>query len=675
MPITHLPLLAGAAPPILSEMVALLVVSIVSAYLCLRLKLVPIAGFLLAGVLIGPNALGLVRDVALVEDLAEIGVILLLFAIGVEFSLEKLARLGRAILIGGGIQTLGTLGIVAVALVLLGVPWSYALFTGGLVALSSTAIVLTLLQQRKETDTPFGKLSLSVLLFQDFAVIVFVMVLPLIANQGGSVGEGLLTLLRAVLVIVSVILAARFVVPRILERVASTQNSDLFLLTIVAIVGVTAWLVALAEVSMALGAFVAGIVVSESRFSEKALSDILPLKTVFNAVFFVSVGMLLDPRYAFDHAGLVLGIVAGVMVLKILITGGAVLALGYPIRSAAAVGLGLAQIGEFSFVLDRAGASLGLSPAGLGAEGSQAFIAVSVVLMLLTPFMVSVGPRFGMWMQGRFRAKTSPELQPDELQSHTREDHVIVVGFGPAGKRLSDVLTESGIPFVVIDMNPVAERKATGVPFLLGDATREHILDHAGVKEAKLLVIAINDREATRAIVARARVMNPTLQIIVRTRFLSEIEILHRAGADVVVPEELETTVRLFSHVLGAYMVPPERIEEHVRTLRSGDYQILRGSIQEAHLMVLQGLDEEGLHTRAVLVRPGAPIVGKTLAEANLRQQYGITVLAIRRGTRTIGSPDGLFVLEAGDRLVLIGLAKNFAACADQFRAPVSEMP
>lgn len=542
-------------------------------------------------------------------------------------------------------------------------------------ALSSTAIVLTLLQQRKETDTPFGKLSLSVLLFQDFAVIVFVMVLPLIANQGGSVGEGLLTLGRAVLVIVGVILAARFVVPRILERVASTQNSDLFLLTIVAIVGVTAWLVALAEVSMALGAFVAGIVVSESRFSEKALSDILPLKTVFNAVFFVSVGMLLDPRYAFENAGLVLGIVAGVMVLKILITGGAVLALGYPIRSAAAVGLGLAQIGEFSFVLDRAGASLGLSPAGLGAEGSQAFIAVSVVLMLLTPFMVTAGPKFGMWVQGKLRAKDAQEPTPEVPKDNTREDHVIVVGYGPAGKRLSDVLTESGIPYVVIDMNPVAERKATDVPFLLGDATREHILDHAGVKEAKLLVIAINDREATRAIVARARVMNPTLQIIVRTRFLSEIEILHRAGADVVVPEELETTVRLFSHVLGAYMVPPERIEEHVRTLRSGDYQILRGSIQEAHLMVLQGLDEEGLHTRAVLVRPGAPIVGKTLAEANLRQQYGITVLAIRRGTRTIGSPDGLFVLEAGDRLVLIGLAKNFIACADQFRAPVSEMP
>jgi CPA2 family monovalent cation:H+ antiporter-2 len=664
-----LPLLA-AAPPFLAEMVVLLVVSVVIAYLSLRLKLVPIAGFLIAGVLIGPGAFGLVQDRELIEGMAEIGVILLLFSIGVEFSIEKLNRIRRAIFVGGGVQTFGTVALTTVVLMALGVSWNAALFTGFLVGLSSTAIVLSLLAERGETDTPTGSLSLAVLIFQDFAVILMVLFVPILAGGASSPIDALLVLGRALLVIVVAVVAARKIVPMLLERVAHTRRPELFLLTVVALCFGIAWLVALADVSVALGAFIAGLVVSESRYSDQALGEILPLRTVFNAVFFVSVGMLLDLFYVFENPLTVVAIGLAVLLVKAVVAGAAVVVLKYPVRVAAAVGLTLAQIGEFSFVLERAGEMQGLYPAGLE-EGSQAFIAVSVLLMIATPFLVSAGAPVGAWLArtrlGRWGREPAPPPAP------ALEDHTIVVGYGPAGQRLAGVLRDSGIPYVIVELNPAATARADGHEHvLIGDASRAHLLEAAAIERAKLLVLATSDADANLRIAYQAKHHNPTLQVVARARYLSQVEPLHAAGADIVVPEELETTVRLFSHVLGAYMVAPDEIEAYARALRAGDYQVLRGSIQEAHLMVLQGFDEDGLHTRAVMVREGAPVAGKTLAELHLRGRHHLTVLAVRRGVRTFGSPAGSFRLQPGDRLVLIGQALDFADSAPLFR-PVDE--
>ncbi|MEM6648127.1 MAG: cation:proton antiporter [Bacteroidota bacterium] len=667
-----LPVLA-ASIPFLNEMVALFVVCVIIAYICYRLNLVPIAGFLIAGVLIGPNALGLVYDQELVDILAEVGVVLLLFTIGIEFSLEKLSRLGRAIFVGGGVQVGVTIGLVVMLLALFDVPWQAGVYTGCLVALSSTAIVLGLLSERGESDAPAGRLSLAVLIFQDLAIVVMVLLVPILAGTGGTTMELLGVLGTAVLLILAVILFARRIVPWILEQIARTRRPELFLLTIVAICFGTAAISAVAGVSLALGAFLAGLVVSESEYSEQALSDILPLRTVFNAVFFVSVGMLLDVRFLIANPLLVLGAAAFVVVLKLVITTGSILLLGYPIRIAAASGLVLAQIGEFSFVLERAGRAAGLTPAGLGETGAQTFIAVTVLLMLLTPFMMQAAPKLGDRLMRtplrRFGHDQEDELSQD-ADAHTMEDHVIVVGYGPAGRRLAQVLHDVQIPFIVIEMNPesVEEMREAGIHAIYGDASSRHLLEHAGIHKAKLVVVVISDPRATPRIIQAAHMINPTAQVVARARFLSSVDLLQAYGADIVVPEELETTVRLFSHVLGAYMIPPDVIEEHIRTLRADDYRILRGSIQEAHLMVLQGLDEEGLHTRAVAVRKGAPVEGQTLGELHLRRDFGITVLAVRRQGKTVGNPDGAFRIHVGDRLVLVGRADQFAACADLFR-------
>lgn len=671
------PLAAGPTLPFLGELVALFLAAALIAYLCHRIHLVPIAGFLVTGAIVGPGLLGLVEDQELIDMLAEVGVILLLFTIGLEFSLEKLSRIGRAIFVGGGLQVAGTVALVAGLAAAFGVGGAAGVYTGCLVALSSTAIVLGLLADRAEMDTPLGRLSLAILIFQDLAIIVMVLLVPVLSGGGESPLGVLGALVQAVALVAAVVLLARKVVPPVLGRVAETRRQEIFILAVVAICFGTAWLTSLVGVSLALGAFLAGLVVSESHYAEHALSEILPFRTVFNAVFFVSVGMLLDLGFVLANPLLILGAAAAVLVVKTLLTAGSVLALGYPMRVAGGAALTLSQIGEFSFVLERAGRAAGLSPASLGATGEQVFIAVTVLLMLATPFLVQAGPKAGEWLQGSLLGRLGAgDIDPATDGAATPlEDHVVIVGYGPAGRHLAGVLKQREIPFVVVEMNPqsVHELKEEGTHRVLyGDASRPHILEAAGIARAKLCAVVINDARAARRITQLAHHENPTLQLVVRTRFLAEVEPLHAAGAEVVVPEELEATVRIFAHVLRAYLLPQGEIRRHERALRADDYQLLRGGpgsdLGEAQQMVLEGLTDEGLHIRAVAVRPGAPAAGQTLEALSLRRAHHITVLTVRRDHQTISAPAGDFQIEAGDRLVLMGTAARFEQCGGLFR-------
>ncbi|MEM1055244.1 MAG: cation:proton antiporter [Bacteroidota bacterium] len=665
--------LAAAPLPFVGELAALFAAGVLVAYLCYRVRLVPIAGFLLAGVAVGPNALGLVTDLELVQQIAEVGVILLLFSIGVEFSLKEMARLARPIFVGGGVQVGLTIAVVAGIALALDVPFGASVFTGFLVAMSSTAIVLKVLAERAESDTPVGRISLAMLLFQDIIIVVMALLVPILAGEGGT-GLGIVWALgKAALVIVAVLIGARRVVPWFLDRVARTRRTELFLLAVAAICLGVGWVASLAGISIALGAFLAGLLVSESDYAEHALSEVLPLQTLFTAAFFLSVGMLLDPAFLIQNLGFVLLAAVGVLVLKATIAAIGARVIGYPMGVALAGGLALGQVGEFSFVLAIEGLEVGLTPFALGDAGSQGLIAVTVVLMIATPFLIAIAPKVAAL--GRKVEATTSGGGGGHGHGVDLEDHTIVIGYGPAGRRLARVLADVGIPYAVNDLNPTSlgDAREDGAPAIFGDASREPILKSLGIEGAKLLVIAINDRDATRRIAAVARHLNPTLQILARTRFLADVEGLTRAGADVVVPEELETTVRLFSQVLGSYLVPKDEIERQVAAVRQDDYGILRGSIQEAHLMVLQGLDEEGLHTRAVAVREGAPAAGQTLADLALRQDHGITVMAVRRGRQTVGNPAGGFRVEPGDRLVMVAEAAQFAESADLFRAPPAE--
>jgi CPA2 family monovalent cation:H+ antiporter-2 len=426
-----IPFLAAAVPPFLTDVVALLLAAAAVAYVSHRLGLMPIVGFLLAGVLIGPHALGLVRDESVIEAAAEIGVLLLLFTIGIEFSLAKLARITRLIFVGGGLQVGLATAAVAALLLAFGVDWRVGVFTGFLTALSSTAIVTKLLGDRGETNTAAGQASVGVLIFQDLAVIVMVLLVPALGGQGGSPLEVAWALAKAALIIALVLVVARRLMPPVLEAVARTCSPELFLLTVIAICFGTAWLVGLAGVSIALGAFLAGLVVSESRFSEHAFSEILPLQILFSATFFVSVGLLLDVGYMLTHLPMVLLVIGVVLAVKLATTGVAVRAAGRAVPVAGATALLLAQVGEFSFVLERAGREVGLTPMGMGEAGSQSFIAATVLLMALTPVFAPWAGRLGRRLEVMMTTRAAdaePEPSPEHF-AHL-ENHVIVTGYG-----------------------------------------------------------------------------------------------------------------------------------------------------------------------------------------------------------------------------------------------------
>jgi CPA2 family monovalent cation:H+ antiporter-2 len=640
----------------LTDAVALVVAGAVIAYVCFRLGLVPIVGFLVAGVMIGPNALGLVRDRALVDAAAEVGVMFLLFTIGIEFSLEKLAEMKTAIFAGGGLQVaLASLGTLLLLLAF-GVDWRSGLFTGFLVALSSTAIVLKLLADRNETTTAHGRIGLGILVFQDLAVVVMVLVVPMLGGTGGSGLAIVWALAKAGAIIAGVLLVARRLMPVVLEQVARTCSPELFLLTVIAICFGTAFLTNLAGVSLSLGAFLAGLVVSESRFSQHALGEILPLQILFSATFFVSVGMLLDLGFLMTHLPLVALGIGTVLLVKVLTTGASVLALGERAPVAVAAGLMLAQVGEFSFVLERAGGAVGLSPAGLGGAGSQAFIAATVVLMVLTPFLTAAGAAGARRVSRRIPVPDDAVSGP-ALEGPRRENHVVVAGYGQAARRLVRVLEGSRIPFVITTLSPegATEAAAGGLPVLLGDASRTHTLLLAGADRAKVLVVADDDPATAHRVTAVARITNPTMRIIVRTRYIAETEPLRRAGADRVIAEELESVVQLFADVMRSYDLPPAEIARHEEAVRRGGYAVLRDEERPAAPVVECDLGPDCLARRTVTIREGAPAAALAVER--------LPLIAAEQAP-----PPGGEALRAGDELLLAGTAETFAHAAPLFR-------
>lgn len=677
-------LAAGTVPPFFIDVAVLLVCGALIAYIGYRLKLVPIVGFLVTGVIIGPHALGLVANQELVDATAQVGVILLLFTIGIEFSLEKLARIKKLIFGGGGLQV----GLAALTTLFLlmafGVPWQAGLFTGFLVALSSTAIVLKLLASRGETNTEPGQASLGILIFQDLAIIVMVLLVPMLAGQGGSGTGILLALGKAGLIIAVALLGARRVMPIVLERVAKTCSQELFLLSLIAICFGMALLASLAGVSLELGAFLAGLIVSESRFSEHAFGEIMPLQILFAATFFVSVGMLLDLGFLVSNLPLVLGVIVLVLLIKAITTGISMKALGFGLSSSVAVAFMLAQVGEFSFVLERAGRALNLFPAGLAETGSQTFIAATVVLMVMTPPLSQLGMRLARWLEARRPAE--PDEMPSALepvepvplpdQHAAIENHVIVAGYGRGARRLSGVLHAARIPHVIITLSPPRAQQAEtkGRLVVRGDAARQNALIRARIMQAKMLFTPDDDAEFAQRVARVARTLNPTLRIVARTRYQAAAETLVHAGTDQIVTEEHETIVQLFAEVLRDYQIEPAEVEHCLSVVRNEQYEVLRDTAGDVVLAPIGDMIVGALDTRTVTLRDGAWIIGQTL-EAVAFEHKGLSVKSIRRGHTTITMPPPDFTLQEADMLTLRGAADAFARCAELFRATPADAP
>jgi CPA2 family monovalent cation:H+ antiporter-2 len=524
---------------VLRDLVVIFGAALVVVLLLSRLRLPAIAGFLVAGALVGPSGLGWIRDPHEVETLAEIGVVLLLFTIGLELSPGELRRLGRVLVIGGGLQVGLSIAAVAFVVALAGEALPRALLLGFLVALSSTAIVLKGLVERGEIDAPHGRLALGILIFQDLCVVPMILLVPALGGSGGA-GAIVRALVVAGVVVAVTLALARRVVPRALSLVAATRGRDLFILAVVLVAAGIAWLTSLAGLSLALGAFLAGVVLAGSEYAHQALADTLSLRDIFTSLFFVSMGMLLDPRVLLRDGALVVGLVLAVLAGKALVATVAGLVLGFPLRVALLAGLVLAQVGEFSFVLATLGASAGL----LDARAQALVFAVAVLTMLVTPFALRFGPDLAA-----LAARVSPHgrgrLAPGETaRTESLSDHVVVLGFGVGGELLADVMREAGVPVVAIDLNAerVRAARARGLPVSYGDVTSPEILERAGVAHARQVVVLLNDPDATLRAVRAARTASPRAEILVRARYVADVPHLLAAGADEAVAQELEAS-------------------------------------------------------------------------------------------------------------------------------------
>jgi CPA2 family monovalent cation:H+ antiporter-2 len=537
-------------PSVLPELVALVGAAALIGYLSSRLRVVPIVGFLLAGVLVGPEQLGLVREQEVVDTVAEIGVILLLFTIGLEFSLDRLNQIRRLILVGGGLQVALATGVTAGGAMAFGVAPADAVFSGLLVSLSSTAIVLKLLAERREAGTARGQAATAVLLFQDLAVVAMVLLVPILGGaEGAGPADIPIALGKAALLVVGVLVVARRLMPPLLDVVARTCSPEVFLLTIVAVCFGTALGSAALGVSLSLGAFLAGMVVSESRHGTHAFGEILPLQILFSATFFVSVGMLLDASFLLEEPLLVAGFVAGIVAIKALTGAAAVGAVGVGAPVALGSGLLLAQVGEFSFVLDQVGRDAGLSALGLGADGSQALIAATVVLMIATPALSAAGAALERRTAPRMAAGRE-RRRPLDLPAgrhENRRDHALVLGYGSAAHAAVAELRRFGLGFTVLTLNPDAARQAAadGMDVVVGDYAKRAVLTEAGAPAARLVVIADDDVERTHRVVAAVRVLNPDAAIVTRPLGDPDVAEFSEAGADHVVTPERASRIGL----------------------------------------------------------------------------------------------------------------------------------
>ena len=651
------------ANELFNEVIVLFLLSILVNLACSRLKLPATVGFLLTGVLCGPSMLGLVSDEKTIENVADLGVAMLMFTIGMELSGDALNRLKRPVFLGGSLQ----IGLVVLfcwgAGLFIGKPEEGVLW-GMLMALSSSAIVLQIFQSKGMASSPVGRLGLAILVFQDIMVAPMMIMVPLLAGTVQLTWEeGLLSAAKVAGLGLGMILFSRFLLDRLMNAVVRTRAREVLLLTTLVICFGFARLTTVLGMSASLGSFLAGLMLARSQYSMSVIADILPYRHVFMSLFFISVGMLLNVGFVASNAGLILGLVAAFILLKTLISMPAVLVQGYPLYTAVSASLCLAQAGEFAFVLAAAAQELGF----LHADHYQVFLAVSVISMMATPGIIAVSGKAGKAFSALARWLGLPVAAPDaESVAHTAgglSDHIIIVGFGFSGKHLARTAKECRLPYTILEMNPeTVARYSQREPISYGDASEPSILDALGIAKARVIAIVISDLAAVRAIVAKARQANPQVVIIARTRFVTEIGPLHSLGANYVIAEEFESAIEVFSQVLSTYLVPRQDIEAMADHVRRQNYRMVRriAHTSEGLASLVDRLPEMGV--QALRLEEQSGLAGKTLAESRMRPLHAVTLVAVYRNGQIHPSPDGQFQLKAGDVLYVFGSSDRLYA-------------
>ncbi len=652
---------------LLRDMLLLIAIAIPAVAGAQRLNIPAIVAFLITGMVIGPHGLGLIARPDEVTVLAEVGVVLLLFEIGLEVSLAQVIRMRSTIVLGGTMQ----IGITVVATwvigTLLDIPANQAVALGCLFALSSTAIVLKSYRDRGELDSPHGRVSLAILLFQDLMIVPLIVLLQVLGNSGGD-GElrDVVRPLLGLLILIVVVPLGRTLVPMVLKRVPDIRGSDLFTLVISFFGLGAAFLTASLGLSLAVGAFIAGLIISESEYGAQALSDVLPFRALFSSIFFTSIGMLLDLGYVADNLVFVssaaLAVIAGKALVVILVV---TLLLRRPLFTGILSGLALAQVGEFSFVL----AGVALSTGLIAGANYQAFLAVSVLSMVATPFLMAGARPIGEW----FVRVVGSSMQEGDGAATTPSDltdHAIIVGYGLSGHHLASVLKAAHLKYIVLETNGQVVRAARGEgeSIAFGDGTRPEVLSQAGIRSARVLVMNIASPIDERRGVAVARKLNPDVKILVRTRSVDTIADLAERGANDVIVEEYEAALELFQRVLGHYHIPINTISTEMDAVRAEHYGILRGVPKD--VLRLDQLRFLGIHhaLELVEVEPGSAAVGENPITMHLRSLTRATVVAVVRRGEPLYTLDADSKFLVGDTVVLVGPSPALVRATAMFR-------
>ncbi|WP_269531260.1 monovalent cation:proton antiporter-2 (CPA2) family protein [Chitinimonas sp. BJYL2] len=634
----------------LETVLLLLAAAVAAVILCRRAHLPAMLGYLVVGIVIGPHALGMVASSREADELAEYGVVFLMFSLGLEFSLPKLMAMRTVVFGLGSAQVGGTMLVVMLAAWLLGLPWTAGLALAGALAMSSTAIVSKLMAERVEVNTTHGQHVIGILLFQDLAVVPLLILIPAL---GRADSDPWLVLGIAVLKIALALIVLLYFGPRVLRPlfhlVAKGRSTELFVLNVLLVTLGIAYATAQAGLSLALGAFLAGMLIAETEYRHQVEEDIRPFRDLLLGLFFVTIGMRLNLREVWAHLGVIVVVVVLLTIGKAALIAGLTRWFGRSPGTAVRTGLALGQGGEFGFVLLALGAASGMLP--LAAE--QVALAAILLSMLIAPFLIqqseAIVRRFvaSDWMLQAMR------LTQLAAKTMATSDHVILCGYGRSGQAMARMLQQEEIPFYALDLDPerVKEAAAAGECVSFGDATRREVLISAGLPRARALIVTYDHTPSALKILAIVRQERPDLPVVVRTWDDSDIDRLRQAGADAVVAELMEGSLMLASHAMMLLGVPLNRVLRHIRDAREARYSLFKGFFRGASDDGLDEVLQPRLHSVTLL--DGSYAVGKTLGELFALDE-AIRVQSIRRGTARIESPALDEVMAPGDVVVLL---------------------
>ena len=623
-------------------------------------KLPAMLGYLLVGIVIGPHGLGMIPDTEGTRNLAEIGVVFLMFSIGLEFSLAKLTTMRRIVFGLGAAQVVLTLAVVVAAMALAGIEWRTGIVLGGAVAMSSTAIVSKMLADKLELNSLHGRQVIGILLFQDLAVVPLLILIPALAGAPGDMAVGLsLALAKAVVVLAILLFFGQRPMRQWFHVVATQKSPELFVLNVLLITLGLAFITQLAGLSLVLGAFIAGMLISETEYRYQVEDDIKPFRDVLLGLFFVTIGMKLNVALVYEHLAWVGLVLALLIVLKALLIAGLSRLFGSDSGAALRTGLDLAQGGEFGFVLLSLAAPLNLVPPAM----LQTALAAMVLSMLAAPFIIERSERIVRHFSGAEWLARAMELHNVAVQSMAANQHVVVCGYGRSGQNLTRLLDLEGFSFIALDVDPgrVKEAAAAGERVVYGDAARREVLIAAGLLRARALVVTIADSALALRILAQVRELKPGLPVVVRMMDDTEIELLRNAGATAVMAEIMEGSLMLASHTLIAVGVPLNRVLRRIRDTREQRYKLLRGFFHGESDETEDSANDAQRLLHSVLITPGAAAIGKTLAALDLAK-CNVEVKAVRRPGIAAQAPQPDAQIKPGDVLVLYGSEHDCAA-------------